>query len=87
MADHPIREHRSLQIEHHLMNFDHHTIGFLLFEAERFDLWIDQPPCRVQYARTASGLFTVPPSSPLAHSTSGCSSAKAVSRSRRLKAA
>ena len=36
MADHPIREHRSLQIAHHLMNFYQHTIGFLLFEAERF---------------------------------------------------
>jgi len=43
MADHPIREHLSLQIAHHLMNFNHHTIGFLLFEAERFDLRIDQP--------------------------------------------
>ncbi len=44
MADHSIRDHRSLQIAHHLKNFNHHTIGFLLFEAERFDLRIDQPP-------------------------------------------
>ena len=26
------------------MNFDQHTIGYLLFEAERFDLRIDQAP-------------------------------------------
>ena len=54
MADHPIREHRSLQIAHHLMNFDQHTIGYLLFEAERFDLRIDQPPLPGPIAESAN---------------------------------
>jgi hypothetical protein len=35
------------------MNFNNHTIGFLLFEAERFGLRIDQPPLPGPVARTA----------------------------------
>ena len=88
MLDHAVQKNLAGEIAHDLMYADDDDRPSCRVRKLTGSTWGSiMPHCRVQYARTPSWPWTVPPSMPLGHSTSGVIVDNAPSMSRALNAA